>query len=96
MTVRSLALAPADPPPATVAWLVTRDGGFAATSTVVAIGGQLLPGANESLRVQYGRVEQSQPVPLIDTRVKPGGNCSVTVTVPLVAPEETLLLTSMV
>jgi hypothetical protein len=39
MVVVSLALAPREPPPDTVTWLVRRDGALLATFTVTVIGG---------------------------------------------------------
>ncbi len=51
-----------------------------------------MPAARTSLRVQV-LVEQFQPVPAIETRVRPAGIFSVTVTVPLVGPPPLLTFT---
>jgi hypothetical protein len=83
--VGSVALAVAKPPPETLTWLVTCDGAFRATFTVTVIGGKLIPAASALLVVQVGSTVQFHVAPpFIDTRVRPVGIVSVTVTVPLV------------
>ena len=86
--VGSYAVALLDPPPDTVAELVTKPGALFATFTVNEICGYALPAASTSDRVQgpAGCV-QFQPVPFMLVAVRLGGNKSVTVTtVPSVGP----------
>ena len=90
--VTSLAVADEEFPPDTPTWLVTLAGALVATLTVTVIAGKLAPAANAVLRVQV-LVEQLQPVPVMDTKVRPVGTVSVTVTVPLVGPAALALLT---
>src|SRR5579872_4034602 len=74
-----------DPPPDSATWLLTCGGALSATLTVTTIGGYDAPGAS-GFAVAQAAVEsvQVQPVPPMDTRVRPAGTLSETVTVPLV------------
>jgi hypothetical protein len=79
--VGSFAVALLDPPPDTVAELVTKPSALSATFTVNWIGGYALPTASTSDRVQGpAGGGQFQPVPLMPVAVRPCGNESVTVT----------------
>ena len=84
IVVGSLAEAVPAPPPETPTWFVTSAGASAPTLTVTMIAEYEAPGFSASLRVQE-LPEQLQPVPAIETGVRPEGIVSVTVTVPLVA-----------
>src|SRR5579863_3147959 len=85
ITVESVALAPAAPPPDTVTALTCGVVAFVMTFTVTVIAGYDAPPARGSARVQVVPAHV-QPVPAMETRVKPAGIDSVTVTVPLVEP----------
>ena len=72
--------------------LVTVDPAEGSTLTVTVMIGQLFPEPSESLRVQEIPL-QVQPLPAIDTRVRPAGTASVTVTAPEVEFTLAALLT---
>jgi hypothetical protein len=88
--VTSLALALAEPPPETLAWLVSGEDALAATLTVTKTGGKREPPFTTALEVQV-LPAQLQPVPDIATNVSPVGRVSEIVTTPLVGPAETAL-----
>jgi hypothetical protein len=90
--VTSLALDPADPPPDTLTWFTCGEVALAATLTVTVMAGYADPPAKASLR-EHAFAEQFHPLPVIDTNVRPAGNVSVTVTVPLAGPVAKLFIT---
>src|SRR5262245_56322622 len=75
----------AEPPPVTRPWLITGDVAPGSTFTVTVIGGKEAPGASVVVRVQLVG-PQVQPVPAIETGMRPGGGISLTATVPVVVP----------
>ena len=86
MVVGSLAVTvPVAPPPEAAAELVTLAEALAATLTVNVIAGKLAAAASTVVDVQVNVPSvHVQPVPLIAVAVRPVGNVSTTVTVPLV------------
>src|ERR1700722_3603987 len=82
ITVESVVLAAAEPPPETATAFTCGDVALAATFTVTAIAGQLAPAASASVRVQVVAAHV-HPVPAMETRVNPVGTVSVTVTSPV-------------
>lgn len=89
ITVGSLVMLGADPPPVTCAWFTCGDVAAGRTFTVTVIGGKDAPGARVVVRVQWVGLHV-QPVPAIETGVKPEGGSSFTLTVPAVVPAPTL------
>jgi len=85
ITVESVVLAVADPPPDTLTAFNCGEVASAATFTVTVIAGKLELGCNTFVVVQTF-TEQVHPVPDIDATVNPAGAVSVTVTSPLVGP----------
>jgi len=80
------------PPPETVTELLTEAPAFAATFTVSVMTGKLTPAASTVVVVQVSVFRlHPQPAPLIAVAVKPAGNASTRVTVPLVAPVPALV-----
>src|SRR4029077_19704900 len=87
MVVESLTLALGEPPPETLTWFTCGEVAAPPTLTVTVMTGYVPPLARASLRVQVGDTVQFQPVPAIETRLRPPGIVSVTVTAPPVAPD---------
>ena len=86
-----LALAAGSPPPLTLAVLVTPGTAAAATETVSVMAGALPPAAivfaasRMQVTVWASAVQGLQPVPVPETKPRPVGRTSVTVTLALVA-----------
>ena len=93
MTVESVVLAEAEPPPETDTAFDKGVPALLATFTVTVIAGKLLPPLSTLLVVQVGNVVQFHPVPDIETKVMPAGTVSVMVTTPEVGPAPAVLLT---
>src|SRR5438874_1952224 len=85
ITVESVVLALAEPPPETPTALTDGECALAASFTVTVMGGWLPP-ASTTRRSSDVLAAQDHPVPAIDTSVSPDGTVSVTVTVPEVEP----------
>src|ERR1035438_8258516 len=80
------------PPPETAAVLVTLAGALVATFTLRVMGGKPAPAARASECVQVSVARfVVQPAPLIAVAVRPAGNVSTTLTVPLDAAALTLV-----
>src|SRR5258705_55359 len=87
-------------PPATLAVVVKLGEAASAPETVSVIAGALLPAvivfaAGRTQVTVCAAAEQAfQPVPVLETKVRPEGRTSVTVTLALVAVEPSLVTTS--
>ena len=89
---KSVVLAVAEPPPETATELILGVVALDATLTATAMAGYAAPAASVSLRVQVVAA-QVQPVPAMETSVRPAGTVSVTVTRPVVGPAAAPLAT---
>src|SRR4029077_18460240 len=91
MVVESLTLAVGEPPPETLAWFTCGEVAVPSTLTVTVIGcGYAVAPASASLREQVLLTQDHGAAPVIETKERPDGSVSVTVTVPLVAAPPTL------
>ena len=86
ITVGSIVFAFAKPPPETLAAFVRGELAPLSTLTLTVMAGKVAPLVSTSLR-EHVVEEQVHPVPDIDTRVRPAGTVSLTVTVPAVDTE---------
>src|SRR5436309_3144897 len=93
--VGSVPVAFGEPPPETATLFTTGDKALAATFTVTVIGGYDAAAPSASARVHV-LLMQFQPVPAMDTRLRPSGTVSVTVTVPDVVPVSLLTVSAYV